>query len=99
MQVEIPAELVEKFEASSFCPSDAIRGQPSTGTAWSSLEIEYEPATESSYSETAMFYVCHWNGKAPQKAERPWGTMSGKADGEFVKAVVDWFQSFTQAKS
>ena len=25
--------------------------------------------------------------------------MSGKHDGEFIKAVVDWFQSMTQAKS
>lgn len=96
MQVVIPTELIAKFEASGFCPADAIRGQPHTGTAWSSLEIEYDPGSESHYSETAMYYVCHWNGKPPQKAELPWGRMSGKADGEFIKAIVDWFQSFTQ---
>jgi hypothetical protein len=97
-QVELPQELIEKFEKSGFCPHDAVRGRPETGTAWNTLEIEYDPGSESSYSGTSMFYVCHWNGKTT-KAERPWGEMSGKHDGEFIKAVVDWFQSMTQARS
>ena len=97
-KVELPQELIEKFEKSGFCPHDAVRGRPETGTAWNTLDIEFDPGSESSYSVTSMFYVSHWNEKTT-KAERPWGEMSGKHDGEFIKAVVDWFQGMTQARS
>jgi hypothetical protein len=97
-KVELPQELIDKFERSGFCPQDTIRGRPETGTAWNTLEIEYDPGSESSYSVTSMFYVSHWDGKTT-KAERPWGQMSGKHDGEFIEAVILWFQSMTQARS
>ena len=87
-KVELPQELIDKFELSSFCPSDAIRGRPETGTSWNTLDIEFDEGSESSYSSTSMFYVTHWNGNVT-KAERHWGQMSGKHDGEFIKAVVD----------
>ena len=96
-KVNLPRDLIEKFEKSSFCPHDTIRGRPETGTAWNTIEIAYDPGSESSYSTTAMFYVFHCNGNVT-KAERPWGEMSGQHDGVFIKAVVDWFQSMTQAK-
>lgn len=94
--VELPKELIDKFELSRFCPSDMIRGRPETGTAWNTLDIEYDPGSESHYSTTAMFYSFHHDGKV-HRAERAWGEMSGKHDGEFIKAVVEWFQSMTQA--
>jgi len=96
--IQLPQELIEKFEKSGFCPHDMIRGRPETGTAWNTLEIEYDPGSESHYSGTSMYYVLHHDGNVT-RAERPWGEMSGKDDGEFIKAVVDWFQSMTQAKS
>jgi hypothetical protein len=96
-QVCLPQELIDKFEASSFCPADAIGGRPEHGTAWNTLAIEYDPGSESEYPTTAMYYVSHWNGRA-ERAERPWGQMSGRADGEFVKAIVEWLQSMTQAR-
>lgn len=92
IKVDLPIALIEKFEKSSFCPHDTIRGRPETGTAWNTLDIAYDPGSESSYSATAMFYVLHCNGETT-KAEKPWGEMSGEHDGAFVKAVVDWFQS------
>lgn len=97
LRVDLPSDLVEKFERSSFCPHDMIRGRAETGAAWNTIEIVFNPGGESSYSSTSMFYVCHWDGKTT-KAERPWGEMSGEHDGVFIKAVVDWFQSMTQAK-
>ena len=97
-KVNLPNELIEKFEASGFCPHDLIRGRTETGTAWNTLSIEFDPGSESRYSVTLMYYVLHHEGKVA-RAERPWGEMSGKNDGEFIKAVVDWFQSMTQAKS
>jgi len=97
-QVELPQELIDKFEASGFCPHDLIRGRIETGTAWNTLDIEFDPGGESHYSGTSMYYVLHHEGKVT-RAERPWGEMSGKHDGEFIKAVVDWFQSMTQAGS
>lgn len=95
--VQMPRSLMEHFEASGFCPNDAIRGHPQTGTAWSTLHIEYDDGSGGDYSTTAMYYVCHWNGEVT-KASRPWGEMAGKHDGVFIKAVVEWFQGFTQAK-
>lgn len=97
VKVNLPNGLIEKFERSSFCPQDTIRGRPETGTAWNTIEIMFDPGSESSYSTTAMFYALHIDGKT-SLAELPWGEMSGKHDGEFIKAVVDWFQSMTQAK-
>jgi hypothetical protein len=97
-QVELPQELIDKFEASGFCPHDLIRGRIETGTAWNTLDIEFDPGSESHYSGTSMYYVLHHEGKVT-RAERPWGEMSGKHDGEFIRAVVDWFQSMTQARS
>lgn len=85
--VEIPAELIEKFELSSFCPDDAIRGQPQTGTAWSTIDVE----------GSDLYYVCHWNGEIT-KAVRAWGSASCSADAAFIKAAIKWFQSMTQAK-
>jgi hypothetical protein len=96
VKVEIPKELIEKFEASGFCPHDAIQGRPETGVSWNTLEIKHHSGGESEYSTTSMYYVSHWNGEV-HRAERPWGEMSGQEDGEFIKAVVDWFQSMTQA--
>jgi hypothetical protein len=93
--VQLPQELIELFEASNFCPSDAIRGRPETGTAWSSLDIEINEGG-ADYPGTEMFYVCHWNG-GEERASRPWGEMSGTHDGVFIKAAVEWFQSMTQA--
>lgn len=102
VKVNLPEDLIKKFQRSSFCPHDAIHGRPETGTAWNTIEIMFDPGSESSYSTTAMFYALHMNTPfADAKislAERPWGEMSGKHDGEFIKAVVDWFQSMTQAK-
>ena len=95
-KVEIQKELIDKFEASSFCPADAVRGRPETGTAWSTLDLEFHSGGESDYSATSVYYVSHHNGEV-KRSERPWGEMSGKADAEFIKAVVDWFQSMTQA--
>lgn len=86
-KVQLPSELIEKFEASSFCPDDAIRGQPQTGTAWSCLE----------HDGPDLYYVCHWNGEVA-KAIRSWGSASCRADAHFLKSVVEWFQSMTQAK-
>ena len=97
VKVNLPNGLIEKFERSSFCPHNAIRGRPETGTAWNTIEIMFDPGGESSYSTTAMFYALHIDGKT-SLAECPWGEMSGKHDGEFIKAVVDWFQTMTQAK-
>jgi len=97
MKVELPQELIEKFEKSGFCPNDLVRGRPESGTAWSTIDIEYDSGSESHYSATSMYYVLHHDGKVT-RAERPWGEMSGKYDGEFIKSVVDWFQSMTQAK-
>lgn len=97
VKVDLPSDLIEKFERSSFCPHDTIRGRPETGTAWNTIEIMLDPGSESSYSTTAMFYVFHCNLRTSM-AERPWGEMSGEHDGIFIKAVVDWFQSMTQAK-
>ncbi len=88
MKVEIPEDLIRKFEASSFCPDDAIRGQPQTGTAWNTLENESDD----------LYYVCHWNGEVT-RAIRAWGSASCRSDAFFLKSVVDWFQSFTQAKA
>lgn len=95
-RVELPQKIMDAFEASSFCPDDAVRGRPETGTSWNTLDIEYDPGNENEYPGTLMYYVCHWNGKVT-RATRAWGEMSGKHDGEFIKAVVDWFQSMTQA--
>lgn len=92
IKVDLPIDLIEKFERSSFCKHDMIPGRSETETAWNTIEIAYDPGSESSYSATAMFYVLHLNGETI-KAERPWGEMSGEHDGAFVKAVVDWFQS------
>lgn len=94
--VKLPDDLIAKFEASSFCPDDMIRGRPETGTGWNTLDIEYDPGSESHYSTTAMFYVFHHDGKI-SRATQPWGEMSGKHDGEFIKAAVEWFQSMTQS--
>jgi superfamily I DNA and RNA helicase len=96
-QVEMPQDLIDKFEQSSFCPNDFFRGRPETGTDWNTLEIEYNPGGESEYPGTLMYYVHNCNGKIT-KATRAWGEMSGRYDGIFIKAVVDWFQSMTQAK-
>ena len=53
-QVELPQELIEKFEKSGFCPHDAIRGRPETGTAWNTLEIEFDAGSESRYSKQLL---------------------------------------------
>ena len=96
-KVELPAELIRKFEESSFCPHDLVRGRPETGTAWNRLHTEHDEGSEPHYSGTDMYYVLNHNGNET-KAQRPWGQMSGKADGEFIRSVVEWFQSMTQAK-
>ena len=93
--VELPKSLIERFEASSFCPDDGIKGRPETGTCWNTLDVECD-ADGTGYPTTSMFYVCHWNGEVT-RAERPWGEMSGTKDGVFVKEVIEWFQSMTQA--
>ena len=95
--VVLPQELIAKFEQSSFCPNDLIRGRPETGTAWNTLATEYVEGDESNYSCTLMYYVLHHDGVAT-KATKAWGEMSGKHDAEFVAAVVGWFQSMTQAR-
>lgn len=92
-----PEELIEQFERTSFCPHDAIRGRPETGTGWNVLRIAYDPGGESSYPETAMYYDYHTNGEVHQ-ASRPFAEWPGSKDGQFVKAIIDWLQSMTQAR-
>lgn len=92
----IPESVVKAFEESSFCPGDAIRGRPETGTAWTTLDIEYHKGSEYDYPSASMYYVSHWNGSIT-RASRPMMEMP-PSDGAFVKAVVEWFQSMTQAQ-
>jgi hypothetical protein len=97
VKVDLPDEIVRLFEESSFCPDDAIGGRPETGTAWSTVDIEINEATENEYSGTDMYYVCHWNGSVTRATQR-FAEWSGTHDGVLVKALIDWLQSMTQAK-
>ena len=91
----LPVSLGELFEASSFCPDDAIGGRPETGTAWNTLDIEVNTATESDYATTCMYYVSHWNGKTT-RATQCFAEWSGTHDGVLIKALIDWLQTMTQ---
>jgi hypothetical protein len=90
----LPKELMLKFEESSFCPGDAIRGRPETGTSWNTIKLIYDERER----ETDMYFVTNWNGELTE-ATRPFGHMNGAHDAQFVKAVIEWFQSMTQAKA
>ena len=85
--VQLPTSPVESFLASSFCPDDAIRGQPQTGTAWCTLKNDGPD----------LYYVSHWNGEVAE-AVRSWGSASCRADAHFLRRCVEWFQSMTQAR-
>ena len=101
LTVELPEELVSLFEASGFCPGDAIAGHPHTGTGWNTIHVEYDGGGEAHYPSGDMYLHYHHedvDGKAKvMKATKPFSSPS-PSDARFLKAVVDWMQSMTQAK-
>jgi hypothetical protein len=89
----LPENLLKQFERTSFCPHNTV----SDGTGWNTLRVEFDPGGESDYPSTAMYYDYHdENGLHP--AERPFAEWSGSKDGQFVKSVIDWLQTMTQAR-
>ena len=101
LNVDLPDELMELFEASGFCPSDGIKGHPSTGTGWSTIEVEYDDGGHNDYPEGRMYLHYHHESvdgdSKVTKATRAFATPS-PSDARFMKAFVDWMQSMTQAR-
>ena len=101
--VEFPAELLEQFQKTSFCPDDLITNRLESGTSWNTLRVEFCEGSEREYPETLMYYDCHhYEGRAGKdgvsRASRAFASWSGRHDGQFVKAVIDWLQSMTVAR-
>ena len=100
--VEFPAGLLTQFQGTSFCPDDLITNRPEHGTSWNTLRVEFCEGSESEYPETLMYYDCHHYGgvagrEGVSQASRAFASWSGRHDGQFVKAVIDWLQSMTAA--
>ena len=89
---KIPLELIEAFRETTFCAGDAVDGHPESGLGWNTLRIEFQPRTESDYAETLMFYD-YQSESDIARASRHFATWSGRHDGQFIKALVDWFQA------
>lgn len=97
MPVEFPAELLEQFQKTSFCPTDFC-GRVENGISWNTLRAETYPWTEQNYGGCRMYYDFH-DRDGVHPASQPFADWGGEHDGEFVKAVIDWLQSMTAAKN
>lgn len=95
--VAIPDHLRQLFRRSSFCPDNLVRGREETDIAWSTLRVEPYAATENEYGGALMYYDLHYRGEVG-RATKAFADWSTEADAEFVKSVVEWFQTMTAAR-
>ena len=85
-------QLREQFLKTSFCPARLIRGREETPVCYTSLDVEYQPATENDYPCADMFKVLNYMDGEKKKATRAFADWGSKADAEFVRDVVEWFR-------